>query len=538
MRLKTGLLGIGKIARDQHIPALTANSRFELVACASRNAKVDGVANFHGSRHPCSRACRTWHCVSICTPPQAHFDAALTGAASRQTRDAGEAAHGDHAADRAAGRRSARVAAARCSRPGTRASPRVSMRRANGCARASCCRGKITWKEDVHHWHPGQRWIWEPGGFGVFDPGINALSVLTEVLADEVRRRARAAGISRRTSRRRSRRTWPCAPLPGVAIAAEFDFRQKGEQSWDIELTTTSGTLKLSRGGAGSRIDGKIVSLDEGLAGEYPRLYERFAVAVRGRRLRSRLAAVPAGGRRLPDRRTPHRRTTRDLGAMPFVRCLLLRSRLCLAAAAPCGDPHRPESRLVLSRGGGRRWRARQAGRRLCPQGMAAVDLPHTWNRTGSRLRIPGRGLVLPAPRPAQTTRRRHRAAQLWRRVLQVARLDQRRRSGSTTRAATARTPSTFRGTCASATSAWSSVDNRPGMYTIPGFGARGAPDAWYDWWAYGGLVRDVWINVHGPVRVANQFIRADDRWHESHGHRPVTTGDARSPARVTARLP
>ena len=46
MRLKTGLLGIGKIARDQHIPALTANPRFELVACASRNARVDGYANF------------------------------------------------------------------------------------------------------------------------------------------------------------------------------------------------------------------------------------------------------------------------------------------------------------------------------------------------------------------------------------------------------------------------------------------------------------------------------------------------------------
>ena len=46
MRLKTGLLGIGKIARDQHIPALAANPRFELVACASRNARVDGVANF------------------------------------------------------------------------------------------------------------------------------------------------------------------------------------------------------------------------------------------------------------------------------------------------------------------------------------------------------------------------------------------------------------------------------------------------------------------------------------------------------------
>jgi hypothetical protein len=47
-------------------------------------------------------------------------------------------------------------------------------------------------------------------------------------------------------------------------------------------------------------------------------------------------------------------------------------------------------------------------------------------------------------------------------------------------------------------------------MYTIPGFGARGAPDACTTGWAYGGLVREnVWINVHGPARVANQFIRS-----------------------------
>jgi hypothetical protein len=52
-------------------------------------------------------------------------------------------------------------------------------------------------------------------------------------------------------------------------------------------------------------------------------------------------------------------------------------------------------------------------------------------------------------------------------------------------------------------------VDNRPGMYTIPGFGARGAPDAWYDWWAYGGITRDVWLDIHGPVRIAGQAIRS-----------------------------
>ena len=77
MRLKVGLLGIGKIARDQHIPSLRANPRFELAACASRNATVDGVANFPDLEAMLT-AVPGLHCISICTPPQAHFDAALT----------------------------------------------------------------------------------------------------------------------------------------------------------------------------------------------------------------------------------------------------------------------------------------------------------------------------------------------------------------------------------------------------------------------------------------------------------------------------
>ena len=51
-------------------------------------------------------------------------------------------------------------------------------------------------------------------------------------------------------------------------------------------------------------------------------------------------------------------------------------------------------------------------------------------------------------------------------------------------------------------------VDNRPGVATIPGFGARGAPQAWYDWWTYGGIVRDVWLTSTGPAWVSRQSIR------------------------------
>ena len=45
---------------------------------------------------------------------------------------------------------------------------------------------KVTWKEDVRVWHPGQTWIWKAGGLGVFDPGINALSILTAIVPGAV----------------------------------------------------------------------------------------------------------------------------------------------------------------------------------------------------------------------------------------------------------------------------------------------------------------------------------------------------------------
>src|SRR3954463_2982041 len=245
MALRIGLLGIGKIARDQHIPALRADRDFELVACASRNASVDGVANYPDLESMLAGS-PGLDCISICTPPQAHFAAALTAlragchvmlekpptATTRQIALLAEEARG---LDRTLfqtwhSRFAAGVDAAR-----------------EWLRTREVTSGRIIWKEDVHHWHPGQQWIFDPGGFGVFDPGINALSVLTEILPSEVcvegaslefpenQQAPIAANVRMRTP-------------AGVPIVAEFDFRQKGEQSWDIELVTTSGQLKLSNG--------------------------------------------------------------------------------------------------------------------------------------------------------------------------------------------------------------------------------------------------------------------------------------------------
>jgi predicted dehydrogenase len=274
MALKLGLVGIGKIARDQHIPALAADPRFELVACASRNARVDGVANFLDVETLLAGVPEL-DAISICTPPQAHFEAALAAlrAGKHVMLEKPPAATTRHIA----------LLQAEAARHGRTLFQTWHSRFAAGADAArewlrgrTLTGGTITWKEDVHHWHPGQQWIWDAGGLGVFDPGINALSLLTEVLHDELfMHRAvlefpenQQAPIAARLALHTE---------AGVVVDAAFAFRQKGEQTWDIELVTTSGRLRLSHGGGALEIDGVPRQGDTALAGEYPRLYARFA---------------------------------------------------------------------------------------------------------------------------------------------------------------------------------------------------------------------------------------------------------------------
>ncbi len=278
MSLKLGLVGIGKIARDQHIPAIAADPRFELVATASRNASVDGIAAFT-SVEAMLAAMPELDAISICTPPQAHFTAAL--AALRAGK------HVMLEKPPAATTREITLLQAEAARHGRTLFQTWHSRFAAGVAPArdwardwargrTLTGGRILWKEDVHQWHPGQQWIFDAGGLGVFDPGINALSMLTAVLADEAvvhkavlafpenQQAPIAAQLDLRTE-------------AGLRVEAEFDFRQKGEQTWDIELHSTAGELRLSRGGSRLELDGRVVVDAEAMAGEYSGLYARFA---------------------------------------------------------------------------------------------------------------------------------------------------------------------------------------------------------------------------------------------------------------------
>src|SRR5688500_18951622 len=176
--LNIAILGFGKIAADQHVPSIAANPRFELVATSSRSGA--GAAQRFTEWRQLLDAVEGLEAVAITTPPPVRYEIAYeclerglhvllekppTDTLS-EIEDLACLAEGrevtlfttwhaqhnpavDAAAEALAGRRIAAM--------------------------------DIVWHEDVRKWYPGQRWIWEPGGFGVFDPGINAFSIATRI---------------------------------------------------------------------------------------------------------------------------------------------------------------------------------------------------------------------------------------------------------------------------------------------------------------------------------------------------------------------
>ncbi len=268
------IVGVGKIARDQHIPAIAGNPDFHLAATASRNAGVDGVPGYRDlaallKAHP------EVTCVSLCTPPQARYaDARLALEAGRHVmleKPPGATLSEVHDLIELAAAKGLTLYATWHSRH----APAVAAARA-------WLKGKtiravdIEWKEDVRHWHPGQDWIWQAGGLGVFDPGINALSVLTAVFP-------RALHLARADLRFPENRDTPVSAEmtfhdPGGAdVRASLDWLHPGPPCWDIRIATDVGEAVLSEGGAALALGGARQAIDPDAPGEYPSLYARFA---------------------------------------------------------------------------------------------------------------------------------------------------------------------------------------------------------------------------------------------------------------------
>jgi D-galactose 1-dehydrogenase len=269
--LRVAIVGFGKIARDQHVPAIAATEGVELVAVADPKAALPGVPHA-ATLDQLLRDGPEIDAVSICTPPQA-----------RQRQAAMALAAGKHVLlEKPPGATVAEImplhAVAQQSRRTlftawhSRFAPAVEPARQLLAGR-KITSVRITWKEDVRVWHPGQAWIFEPGGLGVFDPGINALSILTRILPQSVYvTSADLAFPANRDAPIAASLTF--ADALGLKITAEFDFRQTGPQSWDIDIETDDGPVSFSQGGRKLRV-GDRQHVDAAKA-EYPALYRRF----------------------------------------------------------------------------------------------------------------------------------------------------------------------------------------------------------------------------------------------------------------------
>ncbi|WP_062112393.1 Gfo/Idh/MocA family protein [Aureimonas sp. AU40] len=272
MTLRTAIVGLGKIARDQHVPSIAKVEGVDLVAIASRNASIDGLPSFPDVDALLAGMGSEIDAVSLCTPPQgrnAQAEAALrAGKHVMLEKPPGATVSEIAPLVSLARQKGVTLFATWHSREASAVAPARAF-----LADAEIRSVHVEWKENVRKWHPNQDWIWQPGGLGVFDPGINALSIVTAILP-------RPMFLLRSDLSFPENRAAPIAAdleftdAVGTPIRAEFDWRETGGETWNIHVETDMGRLSLREGGKKLFID-DAPQVDEADA-EYVGLYRRF----------------------------------------------------------------------------------------------------------------------------------------------------------------------------------------------------------------------------------------------------------------------
>jgi D-galactose 1-dehydrogenase len=295
--INLGIVGVGKIVRDQHLPSIAKNKDFKLSATASRNASLEGIDSFIDIASMLDSS--NVDAVALCMPPQFRYSAAKL-ALERGKHVLLEKPPGATVSEveqlvEVANRNGVSLYATWHSRHGAAVAMTKALLKQRTLRSAS-----IVWKEDVRKWHPGQEWIWQAGGLGVFDPGINALSILTDCLASSadvtlfpatgIPTTSAAAAYITPAYVTKACLKFPlnkAAPIAaemsllstdGVDISAQLDWRVSGDESWNIDFQTDGGLLQLKDGGASLIVDGAKLALPEHSEHvEYEAIYQRFA---------------------------------------------------------------------------------------------------------------------------------------------------------------------------------------------------------------------------------------------------------------------
>lgn len=278
-KFKIGIVGFGKIAQDEHMPAISESDTFAIAAVTSQHdLGLDGVPTFRTYEEMLA-AVPDLDAISICTPPQGRY------AIARQAFSAGKhvllekppAMTLSELVDlRAYAKAQERVLFATWHSQYNRAVTAAHDALVGETLKSLM----VIWKEDVCQRHPGQRWIWAPGGFGVFDLGINALSIVTRITPQTVFVKTADLVFPKNCDTPITATVTFATAIAQEGFRAEFDWRQKRDQIWDIVLETESShRFHLSSGGARLDIDGKLFVNEP--SQEYEGIYDRFAHLLR-----------------------------------------------------------------------------------------------------------------------------------------------------------------------------------------------------------------------------------------------------------------
>ena len=275
--IRIAIAGLGKIARDQHVPVISADPRFKLTGIVSTSGQSIGGVPTYPTLAALFAAQLELVAVAFCTPPAVHHAGALAAinAGKHVLLEKPTAATLGEAEDIISAARAKGVTAFATWHSRFNTGVEEAKRRLSG---QRIRRLRIDWKEDVRKWHPGQDWVFQRGGFGVFDTGINALSILTHIMPGPVF--VAAADVTTPANRETpiaATLTFASpAATPDATLTAEFDWRQQGVEIWTIAIETDGAErLTLTHGGSKLLVDGRLAV--EAPPTEYAGIYRHFA---------------------------------------------------------------------------------------------------------------------------------------------------------------------------------------------------------------------------------------------------------------------
>ena len=278
--LRIAIIGFGKIAADQHVPSIAANPRFELAATSSRSG-VGPAPQFTDWRKMLDEV-EGIDAVAITTPPSVRYEIARE-CIERGLHTLLEKPPTDTLSE---------IEDLACLAEGRQVTMFTTWHAQHNPAveaAAKALAGKriaamdILWHEDVRKWHPGQRWIWEVGGFGVFDPGINAFSIATKIFPGTLFVERADLSFPEDAQTPIAAEIEFASAVADGPLRCSLDWRRTEGEEWTITVRTADGVeIRLENGGSLLSIDGEQQAFEN--PGEYPDIYARFVELIDERR--------------------------------------------------------------------------------------------------------------------------------------------------------------------------------------------------------------------------------------------------------------